>query len=114
MTVTLSIFLLLVVVTAGVAIVDGVRRTRGRSGNSFIAILEIVFAALLLIAQFVGLPAPLGNLLFSVLLEITLVVLLLVPGTKTRAGGTLTVIALILNGLIVLMSAGWLHIPGIN
>jgi hypothetical protein len=112
---TLSWLLIITVFAAALAVVDGVRRVRGHRTNSILAIAELVFAVLMLISVFVAFPAPLGTILFSIALEIVLIILLVLPSTRGRGGiTTVTVIALILNSIVVLIALGWLSIPGLG
>jgi uncharacterized membrane protein len=112
---TLSWLLIITVLAAALAVVDGVRRVRGHRTNSILAIAELVFAVLMLISVFVAFPAPLGTILFSIALEIVLIILLVLPSTRGRGGiTTVTVIALILNSIVVLIALGWLSIPGLG
>jgi hypothetical protein len=80
-----------------------------------ITILAAVFAVLMLVSIFIAFPAPLGTFIFALALEVVLVLILLFRG-KSRAGGytTVTLVALILNSIVVLIAAGWLHIPGLG
>ena len=110
----ISWLLLITIAAAGLAIFDGVRRVRGHHGNSIIAIAELVFAVLMLVSVFIAFPAPIGTILFAIGLEIVLILLLVLKGTRNRAFTTLTLIALILNSIVVLIAAGWLHIPGLG
>jgi hypothetical protein len=110
----ISWLLLITIAAAGLAIFDGVRRVRGHHGNSVIAIAELVFAVLMLVSVFIAFPAPLGTILFAIGLEVVLILLLVLKGTRNRAFTTLTLIALILNSIVVLIAAGWLHIPGLG
>ena len=112
---TLSWLLIITVLAAALAIVDGVRRVRGHRSNSILAIAELVFAVLMLISVFVAFPAPLGTILFSIALEVVLIILLVLPSTRGRGGiTTVTVIALILNSIVVLIALGLLSIPGLG
>ena len=66
---TLSWLLIITILAAAFAIVDGVRRVRGRN-NSVLAIAELVLAVLMLISVFIAFPAPLSTFLFALALEI--------------------------------------------
>ena len=68
----------------------------------------------MLLSIFFAFPAPLGTLLFSLLLEVVLVLILLVRGAGARGVSVVTVIALILNTAVLLIAAGWLTIPGLG
>ena len=110
--ITLSWLLIVTILAAALALFDGISRVRGRGGNSILAIAELLFAALMLVSIFFAFPAPLGTFLFALILEVVLILVLLVRGSKGIA--TVTVIALILNSIVVLISAGWLTIPGLG
>jgi hypothetical protein len=111
----LSWLLIITILAAALSIFDGVRRLRGHHSNSVLAILELVFAVLMLVSIFIAFPAPLGTFIFALALEVVLVLILLFRG-KSRAGGytTVTLVALILNSIVVLIAVGWLHIPGLG
>lgn len=112
---TLSWLLIVTVLAAALAIVDGIRRVRGHRSNSILAIAELVLAVLMLISVFVAFPAPLGTFLFSLALEIVLIILLVLRSTRGRGGvTTVTVIALILNTIVLFIALGWLSIPGLG
>lgn len=112
--ITISWLFIITVLAAALALFDGISRLRGRRSNSLLAILELVFAVLMLISIFFAFPAPLGTFLFAVILEVILVVILLVRGAGAKGVSTLTIIALVLNTVVVLIAAGWLHIPGLG
>ncbi len=56
-------------------------------------------------------PFPLTPLVFSIILEIVLVIALILRGG--RRAWIVTVIALVLNTVLLLRLLGWLTIPGI-
>ncbi len=109
--VTLSGLFILAIITAVLALYDGIARLRGRRANSVFAVIEIIAAALLALSQFVVMPFPLTPLVFSIILEIVLVVALILRGG--RNAWIVTIIALVLNTLLLLRLLGWLTIPGI-
>jgi len=106
----LSLLLILALVTALVALYDGIIRVRGKRGPNAVAIVEVVAAALLGVSIFVPLPPPLSMQLFSIVLEVALI-LVLVIRQASRNIATVTIIALILNTILVLQLLGWLNIP---
>lgn len=112
--VTLSWLLIITILAAALSLFDGITRLRGRRSNSILAILELVFAVLMLLAIFFAFPAPLGVFLFSILLEVVLILILVVRGAGAKGVSTITIIALILNSIVVLIAAGWLRIPGLG
>ncbi len=102
------------VLAGAFAVYDGVARLRGRrSGGSIVAIAEIVFAALMLLALFIAFPAPLGLLTWALLLEVALVVALVLSGGVRRGTWVVTIIALVLNTIVMLVNLDWLHVPGL-
>lgn len=113
-TVTLSWLLIITILAAALALVDGIARLRGRRSNSILAVAELVFALLMLLSLFFAFPAPLGTLLFAVVLEIILILIVLVRGAGGKGNSSITVIALILNSIVVLIALGWLIIPGLS
>lgn len=112
--ITISWLLIITILAAALALFDGISRLTGRRSNSILAIAELLFAALMLLSIFFPFPAPLGVFLFSLLLEIVLVLILLVRGAGARGVSVVTVIALILNSVVLLIAAGWLTIPGLG
>jgi hypothetical protein len=109
---TISILTVIFLVGAIVALIDGIIRARGR-GNTILAIVEIVIAALLLLSLFVAIPfAP---IVLAVVLLIVLVLQLVLRGSvRGGAGVSLTVIALIAIAVWLVLTLGWIRIPGIN
>ncbi|HAM25599.1 MAG TPA: hypothetical protein DCP11_02555 [Microbacteriaceae bacterium] len=114
MTVTLTWLLIITILAAALAIYDGIVRLQGKRGNSILAVAELVFAALMLLSVFVALPAPFTTFLFALILEVVLIALAVLPGKRRRGSSTATFIALLLNSVVVLIAAGWLHIPGLG
>ncbi|MHB1172515.1 MAG: hypothetical protein ACYCZY_08470 [Lacisediminihabitans sp.] len=112
--IVLSWLFIVTVLAAALSVYDGITRLRSKRSNSILAIAELVFAALMLISIFVAFPAPLSTFLFSLVLEVILVVILVFRGTGRKGVSTVTLIALILNSVVVLIAAGWLRIPGLG
>lgn len=110
---TVNLLFVITLLAGVVSLYDGIVRVRGRRASSIIAIAEIVFAALLLVALFVAFPAPLTLLTWAILLEITLLIALLLRGGIRRGALVITIIALVLNTIVVFVTLGWLHIPGL-
>ncbi len=110
----ISWLLLITILAAAFAVFDGIRRLRGHQSNTILAIAELVFAGLMLISIFIAFPAPFSTLLFAIALEVVLILLLVLRGTRGRGFTTVTFIALILNSIVVLIAAGWLSIPGLS
>jgi hypothetical protein len=108
---TLSFLTILVIIVAALAIVDGVSRLRGRGSGTVMGVLEIIVGALLLASQFVPQLAIVAPWFWSAVLEIVLVIAVIVRG-RGRSW-IVTVIALILNTVLLLVLFGWLTIPGL-
>lgn len=111
--ITLSWLLIVTVLAAGLSLFDGITRMRGR-GNTILAVAELVFAALMLLSIFIAFPAPFTTLLFAIILEVVLVLTLVLRGAGRKGGSTLTIVALILNTVVVLIALEWLTIPGLG
>lgn len=107
--------LFVITILAGVlGVIDGIIRLRGRRGGAtIVGVAEIVFGALLLVSLFVALPAPLNLLTAAILLEIALLLALFVRGGTRRGGIAITLVALVLNTIVVLVTLGWLTVPGL-
>jgi uncharacterized membrane protein len=111
---TLTLLGLLLIVTAVLAIIDAIARLRGRRGIGVLAIIELIAAILLLLSLFITLPHALGNEIMEIVLEIVLILLLIFRGSVRRGFAAITVIALILNTILLFTTLGWLHIPWLN
>ena len=109
-----SLLIIVTILAAAVSLYDGIARVRGRRTNSVLAIVEIIAAALMLVAVFITFPAPLNLFLFALILEIVLILILIFRGAGRKGVGTITIIALVLNTIVVLIASGWLHIPGLG
>jgi hypothetical protein len=106
---TINFFTILVLVTAVLAIIDGVSRARGKGG--ILPIITIVLGALLALSQFIVLPF--GLLIIAILLLIALVIVLVTRGGVKRGSVVITLIAIVLDAVIILNQLDWLHIPGL-
>ncbi len=107
----ISFLLILIIVTAALAIFDGISRLRGRGSGTIIGVLEIILGALLLLSQFVPQLVIVAPWFWAALLEIVLVIAVIVRG-RGRAW-VATVIALILNTVLLLVLLEWLTVPGL-
>ena len=107
----LSPLLILIIIVALLAIFDGISRLRGRGSGTIVGVLEILLGALLLISQLVPALVIVAPWLWAALLEIVLLVAVIVRG-RGRAW-IATVIALILNTVLLLVLFGWLTVPGL-
>ncbi|MEO7349671.1 MAG: hypothetical protein ABIW32_07430 [Terrimesophilobacter sp.] len=110
-TVTLGWLLIIALLAAILAILDGITRMRGNT--SALAIVEVLFGVLLLLSLFFAFPAPLGAFVFAFVLVVLLLVSLLSRGGSRRTS-IITVIALILMVITALLYSGWVSIPGVN
>jgi hypothetical protein len=109
--VTLSWLLLIGLIGGVLALIDGITRVRGR-GTAIVAVIEIIVAALFILSFFV--VVPWGSLILAIVLLIVLIVQLVLRGSTWRAGVTITVIAIILILIWIVLTQGWIIIPGIN
>ncbi len=109
-----SLLIIVTILAAAVSLYDGIARVRGRRTNSVLAIVEIIAAALMLVAVFITFPAPLNLFFFALILEIVLILILIFRGAGRKGVGMITIIALVLNTIVVLIASGWLHIPGLG
>jgi hypothetical protein len=111
--VTLTFTLLTVIIagTAVLALVDAVQRLRHRGSSTVLAVIELVLGVALGLTFFVVLPAP--TLTIAIALEVVLVLSLVFRGKGGRRSPNLTVIALILNTLVLLVTLGWIAVPGL-
>ena len=111
---TVTLLLVITVLAGGLSLYDGIVRLRGKRGNSILAIVEIVAAALMLLALFGILTTALGIGILSVILEIVLVLQLVIRGSTRRGGAAVTIIALILNTIVLIVAFDIFQIPGLN
>jgi hypothetical protein len=112
--ITLNLLTILIIAVGALAIFDGVTRLRGRRASSILAIVELVFGVLLILTIFVGFPAPFNQLLFSIVLLVAFIIILVLRGGgKGRGWASVTVIATILDLILVLRLLGVLVIPGV-
>ncbi len=109
---TLDLPTVLVLVTAVLAIIDGIARVRSGRAGSVLAVIEIIAAALLGLSVFIGIPV--ASWLIPLILAVVLVLLLFVRGRARRGFVVLTVVALVLDLVVLLGRLGWLHIPGLS
>ncbi|MEP6481716.1 MAG: hypothetical protein ABJA94_06875 [Rhodoglobus sp.] len=108
-----NLLLIITILAGALGLYDGIVRIRGRRASTVIAVAEIVFAALLLVSAFVAFPAPLTLLTWAILLEVALLIALFLRGGIRRGAWVVTIVALVLNTIVVLVNLGWLHIPGL-
>jgi hypothetical protein len=109
---SITVLTLIYLVATIVAIIDGIVRARGR-GSSLLAVIEIVVAALMILALFVSIPF--GSIALGVVLLIVLVLQLVLRGSVRRRGGaSLTIVALVATAIWLVLALGWVHIPGVN
>lgn len=111
---TVSLLLIITVIAGALSLYDGIIRLRGKRGNSAIAVVEIIAAALMLLALFGILTTALGVGILSVILEIALILQLVLRGSTRRGGATITIIALIANSIVLIVAFGLFSIPGLN
>jgi hypothetical protein len=110
---TFTLLSVLLFVTAIVAIIDAAARLRGRRGVGVLAVIELIAAILLIVTQFVRISTFLGSdRILEIILGVVLILLLIFRGSVRRGFAGITVIALILDAVLLLISLGWLHIPG--
>ena len=111
---TVTLLLIITALAAGFSLYDGIVRVRGKRGNSILAIVEIVAAALMLLALFGILTTALGVGILSLILEIVLVLQLIVRGSTRRGGAAITIIALVLNTIVLIVAFNIFQIPGLS
>jgi hypothetical protein len=109
--ITLSWLLVIGLLGAILALVDGIIRVRGR-GVAIVAVIEIIVAALFILSFFVA--VPFGSLVLAIATLIILVVQLVVRGSTRRSGVGLTIVAIVLVLIWLVLAQGWIVIPGVN
>lgn len=108
--ITLSWLLVIGLVGAILALVDGIIRVRGRA--AILAVIEIIVAALFILSFFVS--VPFGGLILAIVTLIVLIIQLVVRGSTRRSGVGLTIIAIVLVVAWIVLEQKWIIIPGIN
>ena len=108
--ITLTWLLLIALIGGVLALVDGIWRLRARGGNTIVGVIEIIVAALFLLAFFVP-GIPWGALVLGVATLIALVVALFAGG---RTGRGVTIAAIVVIAVWLVLANGWIIIPGIN
>ena len=104
-------WLLLIALAAGVlGLVDGIWRLRARGGSTVVGIIEVIVAGLFLLSLFLP-RIPFGSVVLGVA---TLIVLAIAMFAGGRTGRTLTIIALVLMAIWLVLTLGWVVIPGVN
>lgn len=111
---TVTLLLVITVLAGALSLYDGIVRLRGKRGNSILAIVEIIAAALMLLALFGILTTSLGVGFLSLVLEIVLILQLIIRGSTRRGGAAITIIALILNTIVLIVAFNIFQIPGLN
>ena len=109
--ITLSWLLVIGLLGAILALIDGIIRVRGR-GVAIVAVIEIIVAALFILSFFIA--VPFGSLVLAIATLIILVVQLVVRGSTRRSGVGLTVVAIVLVLIWLILAQGWIVIPGVN
>ncbi|AWB94600.1 hypothetical protein DCE93_02065 [Agromyces badenianii] len=108
--ITLSWLLFIALIGGALALIDGIRRLRGRGGSTVVGIIEVIVAALFVLSLF--LPGiPFGSIVLGIA---TLVVLVVALITRGRTGVSLTIAAIVLVAVWLILVNRWLVIPGIN
>ncbi len=113
--ITIDVLFVLTLAAAVLAIVDAIVRVRARSGQTALAVIELLAGALLLVTLFPSLagyvPVPLSRGVLALVLAVVSAVMLL----ARRRGGSksLTIITLVLSIVVALFAFGWLRIPGV-
>lgn len=109
--ITLSWLLVIGLVGAILALIDGIIRVRGR-GTAILAVIEIIVAALFILSFFVS--VPFGGLILAIATLIVLILQLVLRGSTRRSGVGLTVVAIVLVVIWIVLEQHWVVIPGIN
>ncbi|MBW8872674.1 MAG: hypothetical protein JF618_11125 [Leifsonia sp.] len=110
--ITLTWLLVLALIGGALALIDGIIRVRGR-GTAILAVIEIIVAALFLLSLFVP-GIPFGSVVLAIALLIVLVIQLVLRGSTRRSGVTITVVSIIVTAIWLILTLGWVHIPGVN
>jgi hypothetical protein len=113
--VVISLLTLIALLGGVLALVDGIIRVR--RGNAVIAVIEIVVAALFLIAFIPPLaeviPVAIATTTLAIILLVVLVLQLVLRGSTWRSGIALTTAAILIIGFWLIVALGWVVIPGL-
>ena len=111
----ISILTLIAIIGGVLALIDGIIRVR--RGNAVLAVIEIIVAALFLIAFTPPLaaviPVAIATTTLAIVLLIVLVIQLVLRGSTRRSGVALTVAAIVILAIWLVLALGWINIPGI-
>jgi hypothetical protein len=112
---TFTLLTIITVLAAALSLYDGIVRLRGRTSNALFAVGEIIFGAIMLISIFVP-SFPIGVQVSAIILVILLALTLIFRGRGRgrRGSPAITVIALILDAIVVLLALRWIVIPALN
>jgi hypothetical protein len=113
LTFTLNLLFAIAAVGGVLALIDGIIRVRGKA--AILAVIEIIVALLFLLSLFLVVSGlPWSTLALAIALLILLVIQLIVRGSTRRGSVALTVVAAILLVIWIVLSQGWIVIPGVN
>ena len=113
LTFTLNLLFAIAAVGGVLALIDGIIRVRGKA--AILAVIEIIVAVLFLLSLFLVVSGlPWSTLALAIALLILLVIQLIVRGSTRRGSVALTVVAAILLVIWIVLSQGWIVIPGVN
>jgi hypothetical protein len=114
--VVISLLTIIAILGGVLALIDGIIRVR--RGNAVIAVIEIIVAALFLIAFIPPLaeiiPVAIATTTLAIVLLIVLVVQLVLRGSTRRSGIALTTAALVIIAFWLVVALGWVSIPGLT
>ena len=114
--VVISLLTLIALLGGVLALVDGIIRVR--RGNTVLAVIEIIVAALFLIAFIPPLaaiiPVAIATTTLAIVLLIVLVIQLVLRGSTRRSGVALTVAAIVIIAFWLVVALGWIAIPALS
>src|SRR5690349_6248928 len=102
MSITLTLFTILLLAFGILSLIDGIIRIRGRRVSTVLAILEIVLGALIILSFFF--PPFVSLLWLSIALEVVLIIVIVTRGSGRRAGWLGLTAAAAIAGLFVLLN----------
>jgi hypothetical protein len=114
--VVISLLTLIALLGGVLALVDGIIRVR--RGNTVLAVIEIIVAALFLIAFIPPLAAmidvAIATTTLAIVLLIVLVIQLVLRGSTRRSGVALTIAAIVIIAFWLVVALGWISIPALS